>query len=57
MKKGSLELTSRQIVMLILVIIILAVVLILVFGYYDQLRGTWIALGGEGEKIGYSAVT
>jgi len=42
MKKGSLELTSRQVIMLILMIIILAIVLILAFGYYDQLKAVWI---------------
>jgi cell division protein FtsW (lipid II flippase) len=52
MKKGSLELTSRQVVILILVIIILAVVLILTFGFYDQLKALWIDLGGKGTQIG-----
>jgi len=57
MKKGSLELTSRQVIMLILMIIILAIVLILAFGYYDQLKAVWINLGSKGESIGAKAVT
>jgi cell division protein FtsW (lipid II flippase) len=57
MKKGSLELTSRQVIMLILMIIIFAVVLILAFGYYDQLKKMWIILGSKGEDIGAKAVT
>jgi len=57
MKKGSLELTSRQVIMLILMIIILAVVLILAFGYYDQLKKIWTVLGSRGEDIGAKAVT
>ena len=57
MKKGSLELTSRQIIMLILVIIILAVVLLIALGYYDKLKYTWVDLGTKGEQIGTGAVT
>jgi hypothetical protein len=50
-KKGSVEFTSRQIIMLILMIIIAAIVIILGITYSDQAKGFLTQLMGGAESF------
>ena len=50
-KKGSIELTSRQIIILILMIIIAAIVIILGVMYSDQAKGFLTQLMGGAETF------
>ena len=54
-QKASLELGSREMIVLILVIIILAVVIMLSFGLFDQILDFWKEFAGKGKSIGLSA--
>lgn len=52
MKKGSLELTSREIIVLILAIIIVVVVLLTAFGFFDKIQDFWTGFSNKGQIIG-----
>ena len=57
MKKGSLELTSREIIFLILAIIIVAVILLIALGFFGDITDTWVRLNESGKVIGEDVMT
>jgi hypothetical protein len=48
MRKGSLEMSSREVIVLILVIIIVVVVLLIGFGFFDKLKDFVVGFGTKG---------
>ena len=48
-RKGSMELTSREIIILILMIIVAAIIIFLAVNYFDEIKSYFTRLFGLGE--------